>query len=77
MRFGKQLSIKRKKLKLSTEEFAKTCELSRSYITLIENGKRFPSKKILSKIALALHVKTNIVLNWYLEDLREEIQKNL
>lgn len=74
MLFGERLLTERKKYKLSAEVFAKSCGVSRSYITLIENGKRLPGKKIIPQIALALHVKTNIVINWYLEDLREKLQ---
>jgi transcriptional regulator with XRE-family HTH domain len=60
---------------LTVEDVAKNCGISRSYITLIENGKRAPGKKILVKIALALKVKTVVVLDWYLDGLREELQK--
>lgn len=74
MRFGERLRLERKKQKLSAQTLAKLCEISRSYITLIENGKRLPGKKVIPKIALALDVKTNIVINWYLEDLREKMQ---
>jgi len=75
MEFGNQLSIQRKKNNLSVKALAKACGVSRSYITLIENGKRLPSKKILSEIVQALNLKTNIVLNWYLEDVREKMKK--
>lgn len=75
MRFGKQLNLERKKYKLTAQTLAKSCGVSRSYITLIENGKRLPGKKIIPKIAMALHLKTNIVINWYLEDIRENLKK--
>lgn len=74
MLFGEQLFLERKKYNLSAEALAEACGISRSYITLIENGKRLPSKKIIPKIANALNIKTNIVINWYLEDLREKLQ---
>ena len=74
MLFGKKLFIERKKYKLSAEALAKACGISRSYITLMENGRRLPGKKIIPKIAQALHLKTNIIVNWYLEDLREKLQ---
>jgi len=77
MRFGKQLYIKRKELNLTAAKFAKKCGVSRSYITLIENDKRLPSTKVLAKIAQVLNLKTNIVLNWYLEDVRNKLQKKL
>lgn len=74
MRFGERIYKARKRNKLSAEELAEKCEISRSYITLIENGKRMPGKKIIPKIASALKLKTNIIVNWYLEDLREKLQ---
>ena len=74
MSFGERLLAERKKKKLSAQELAELCGLARSYITLIENGKRLPGKKIIPKIAFALNVKTNIIVNWYLEDLREKLQ---
>lgn len=75
--FGEQLREERKKQSLTVEMIAKACETSRSYITLIENGQRLPGKKIIPKIAMALQIKPVTVLNWYLEDIRQKIQKNL
>lgn len=75
MLFGDRLYKERKKYKLSSEALAKTCGISRSYITLIENGKRLPGRKIIPKLAEALNVKTNIIVNWYLEDVREKLEK--
>jgi transcriptional regulator with XRE-family HTH domain len=73
MLFGERLYEERKKNHLSAEELAKLCGISRSYITLIENKKRLPSKKVIPKLATALRIKTNILINWYLEDLREKL----
>lgn len=72
--FGEQLREERKKQGLTIQMVAEACGTSRSYITLIENGRRLPGKKILPKIAGALHIETVVVLNWYLEDLREKLQ---
>ena len=72
--FGRYLFEERKKQGLTVQMIANTCGTSRSYITLIENSRRFPGKKILSKIAGALQLKTTTVLNWYLEDLRQRLQ---
>lgn len=77
MRLGKRLKAERKKNKLSALALAKLSGVSRSYITLIENNKRQPGTKVIPKIAEALNLKTNIVLNWYLEDLRDRMEKNL
>lgn len=74
MAFGEKLLNERKKYSLSAEEIAEACGVSRSYITLIENGKRLPGRKIIPKIATALKLKTNIIINWYLEDVREKLE---
>jgi transcriptional regulator with XRE-family HTH domain len=74
MLFGDRLYKERKKHNLSAEELAQACGISRSYITLIENGKRLPGRKINPLLAVALHLKTNIIINWYLEDVREKLQ---
>lgn len=74
--FGEQLRSERKKQGLTVQTIAIACEISRSFVTLIENGKRLPGKKILPKIAAALHLKTTVVLNWYLEDLRGKLKEN-
>lgn len=75
--FGEQLREERKKAGFTVQILAAMCGTSRSYITLIENGKRLPGKKILPKIAAALQLKTTVVLNWYLEDISHKIQKDL
>jgi transcriptional regulator with XRE-family HTH domain len=73
MLFGRRLLTERKKKGLSAEAVAKLCSISRSYVTLIEKGKRLPGKKVIPKIAKALEVETNTVVHWYLEDIREKI----
>jgi len=73
--FGENLKEERKKQGLTVENVALACGTSSSYITLIENGKLLPGKKILPKIADALYLKTVDVLNWYLEDVRENLEK--
>lgn len=72
--FGENIREKRRKQGLTVQALAKMCGTSRSYITLIENGKRLPGKKILPKIAATLQIKTADVLNWYLEDIRRKFQ---
>lgn len=72
--FGENTRKTRKKLGITTQELAEACGISRSYLTLIENGKRLPGKKVLPKIAKALGISVTVALNWYLEDLREKFQ---
>ncbi len=73
--FGEHLRAERKKQNLTVQTLADACKISRSYITLIENGRRLPGKKVLPKIAIALHFKTNVVLNWYLEDISQKLKR--
>ena len=68
--FGEQLRKERKKQGLTMEVLAKACGISRSYVTLMESGTRMPAKKNIPVIAGALKIKTTVVLNWYLEDIR-------
>ena len=75
--FGKQIREERRKQGTTAMALAKVCGVSRSYITLIENSKRLPGRKKIPKIAAALHLKTGTVLNWYLEDLSQKIQKDI
>lgn len=73
MTFAEEFSLQRKKLNMSQEDVGKSIGVSRTYITLIENGKRLPGKKHLLRIAEALDVKKHTVINWYLQDLRKKI----
>jgi len=73
MSFGERIRTQRKKKKLSTQELSEMCGVARSYITLIENNKRLPGRKVIPKLAEALNVKPNIIVNWYLDDIREKL----
>lgn len=73
--FGEQFRSERKKQGQTMAEIAKACGVSRSYITLIENGRRLPGKKVLPKIAVALQIKPVLVLNWYLEDIGQKMRQ--
>jgi transcriptional regulator with XRE-family HTH domain len=75
--FGTQLRKERNKQHLTAETVAEACNISRSYITLIESGVRLPGKKLIPKIATALRIKTGTVLNWYLEDITQKIRKGI
>ncbi len=75
--FGTHLRESRKKQRITAEMLAQDCGVSRSYITLMENNKRLPGKKIIPKIAVALNLKTSTILNWYLEHIRYQLQKDL
>lgn len=74
MKIGERILKERKKKKFTSGTLAKECGLSRSYITLIENSKRMPGRHVIPKLAVALGVKTEVIVNWYLEDLREKLR---
>ena len=73
MIFAENLRARRKKLGLFAEELANRVHVSRSYITLLENGKRLPGKNLLPKIARALKLEKSIVVEWYLAEQREKL----
>lgn len=75
--FGQHILEERSKLSLTAEMLAQACGVSRSFITLIENGKRMPGKKLIVKLAVVLKKSTVEVLNWYLEDLNKKIKNDL
>ncbi len=77
MVFGKYIKTKRKELGLTIEKLANICQSSRSYFTLIENGQRLPSTRLLPKIAKALKIKTGLILEWYLEEMKLRMEKEL
>jgi len=54
-KFGKQIKKERTKLGLSQEAFALLCDLDRTYIASIENGKRNVSLLNIEKICTALN----------------------
>ena len=54
---GKLIKRRRKELNLSQEELAASSGLHRTYIGLLEQGKRSPTINTLFMVARALHVK--------------------
>ena len=64
MPFAENLRAVREKLGLSAEELANRIHVSRSYITLLENGKRQPGKNLLPKIARALRLEKSVIIGW-------------
>lgn len=77
MTFGERFESERKNRNLSVSSTAKACGISRSYIVLIETGRRHPSAKILPKIAKVFELPVNEILNWYLEDMRKRLTDKL
>ena len=55
-KLGQRIKHLRQKQGLSQEQFAYLCELDRTYITSVENGKRNVSLQNIKKIADALGI---------------------
>ena len=73
MSFGEKIRTERKRKGLTAEELAMLARVSRSYITLLECGRRSPGKAFLPKIAKALKLERRVVVKWYLADLRKKL----
>lgn len=54
--FGFVLSTRRKELGLNQEELAFRCKLDRTFISLLERGKRQPSLDTIFKLAKELQI---------------------
>ena len=54
-------------LGLTVEFLSAKLGVSRSYLTLIENGKRRLPKKLVEKLAKAFKLPKETIYNWYLE----------
>ena len=56
-RLGKKVQKLRKALGVSQEKFAEKINISRTHMEHIEQGRKSPSLKVMTKLAKALHVK--------------------
>lgn len=62
MNIGHALKLTRSAKKLSLETLAGRADLSQSYLSMIESGKREPTLSSVQKIANALGIPTPILL---------------
>lgn len=63
--FGKILQEERKTKKISQEKLAKLTGLDRTFISLIENGKRSPTFTTILKICSALEIEPSELFSIY------------
>ena len=56
-RLGKEIARIRKVKDLSQDDLAVNCNMDRSYLAEIEEGKANPSLKVLCKISVRLNIK--------------------
>lgn len=73
MTFAENIIFRRKELGLSAEKLSKLIGISRSYVTLIENGKRLPGKNLLVSISKALNLSRETVIGWYMSDIEKQV----
>jgi transcriptional regulator with XRE-family HTH domain len=74
--FGKILQEERKGKKISQEKLAKLTGLDRTFISLIENGKRNPTFTTILKICSALEINPSDLFSIYEEtDLDYTVKK--
>ena len=63
--FGKILQEERKAKKISQEKLAKLSGLDRTFISLIENGKRSPTFSTILKMCSALEIEPSELFSIY------------
>lgn len=73
MPIGLKIKKIRIDLDLSVETLSSQVGVSRSYLTLIENGERRLPKKLVGKLASALKIPKETVYEWYLEQELNEV----
>jgi transcriptional regulator with XRE-family HTH domain len=73
--FGKILQEERKAKKISQEKLAKLTGLDRTFISLIENGKRSPTFSTILKLCSALEIEPSELFSIYEKKEPEYIVK--
>ncbi|MCD8077998.1 MAG: helix-turn-helix domain-containing protein [Lachnospiraceae bacterium] len=74
---GKRIREERKSLHMSQAQLAEASGIQTSYIGLIERGKRNASLHTIIRIANALHVTVDYLLQDYIEDTDEASTKRI
>ncbi len=67
MQIGNTIKELRQKKRFKQVEFAESCGLSQSYLSLIEKGKKQPTLSILKKIASILEVPMPVLVFFSLD----------
>lgn len=62
MEYGRALKICRAAVALSQQDVAKRAGITKSYLSLVEGGKRSPSLATLEKICKAMRVPQHLVM---------------
>lgn len=64
IKFGKRIKELRNQEKISQEELAFRCQLSKNYVSDVERGKRNITLKVVEKFALGLKVPIQYLFMW-------------
>lgn len=75
--FGEVLQELRHRRGLSQEEFGFECELHRTYISLLERGKRIPSLTTIIQLATVLNVSPSEIVRRVESRLGWPVKENL
>ncbi len=75
--FGSQLKSIRKSKKLTQENLAELVGVDFRYISLIENGKSFPSADLIEKLAVALDVMYSDLFTFESDFVREDVENDI
>jgi len=60
--FGQELWKLRKEARYTQDQLAKLAEISPSYISQLENGKKDPTDRVITKLSDALNIEENRLL---------------
>jgi transcriptional regulator with XRE-family HTH domain len=61
-RFGQVVRAARERQGVSQEKLAELAEIDRTYVSMIERGKRQPTLEVASRIAIALSMRLSEVI---------------
>jgi transcriptional regulator with XRE-family HTH domain len=77
---GANIKCYRKSCNLTQEKLAEKVNTATNYISAIEAGRRFPSVKMLKKIAFALEIDTPelfVMENFNIDTIRKELEEQI
>jgi transcriptional regulator with XRE-family HTH domain len=61
-RFGQVIKAVRERQGMSQEKLAELAEIDRTYVSMIERGKRHPTLEVASRIAEALEMRLSAII---------------
>jgi len=61
-RFGQVIKAVRERQGISQEKLAELAEIDRTYVSMIERGKRHPTLEVADRIATALEMRLSTII---------------